>query len=50
MMTLRWLVVLPQIAVVCTIDRVLDLMFPRRKPGTLVIDLDRCLAWIEKEK
>ncbi len=48
MMTLRLLVVLPQIAVVCIVDHVLDLMFPKRKPGTLVIDLDRCRAWVEK--
>ncbi len=48
MMTLRWLIVLPQIAVVCAVDHTLDLMFSRRKAGKLVIDLDRCLAWIEK--
>jgi hypothetical protein len=48
MMTLRWILVLPQIAVVCAIDDVLDLMFPVRKPGTLIIDLNRCRAWIER--
>lgn len=48
MMMLRWLIVLPQIAVVCIVDHALDRMFPSRKPGTLIIDIDRCLAWVEK--
>jgi hypothetical protein len=48
MMMLRWLVVLPQIVIVCTVDHVLDLMFPSRKPGTLVIDLNNWVAWIDK--
>ena len=48
MMQLKWLLLLPQIVVVCAVDDVLDRLYPSRKPGTLRIDIDRCRAWVER--
>ena len=37
-----------QVVWACFWDDFLDRIFKSRQPGTLVINLDRCRAWVEK--